>query len=102
MKSFASLTTKKDRVSFIRNKLSTNRNWAIKGLVRIFNEQTIDEQATHTTRIHNGVGFNAVDAEILSSFVLQIKSGKSLSPKQMAIVHSKMPKYAKQLELFSK
>ena len=50
-----------------------------------------------TTRDRNNVGFTDIDGEILSSFAKQLLSRGYLSPKQMAIVYKKMPKYWSQI-----
>ena len=84
-------------VAFYKVKLSSNPNWAIKGLLRIYQNQTADEQQIKATVVHNGVGFVANDAEILSSFAKQYQIKGSLSDKQLEILYKKMPKYARQL-----
>ena len=94
--------TKTARVAHIREQLATNERWALSGLLRIYSYQTESEQATLSTRDENGVGFNGVDAELLSSFAEQYKERGRLSPKQMGLLMSKMPKYAGQLEKISK
>lgn len=85
---------------YIKSQLATNPAWAIKGLVKIYTLQTADEQASDRTSHDNGVGFSGVDAAILSSFAKQVNSGRNLSPKQMAIVYKKMPRYWKQIAGF--
>lgn len=82
---------------FIKGMLLSNPNWLMRGIVAIFEKQTWDEQQTETTKEHNGVGFNGVDAELLSSFAKQIKAGRTLSTKQLHFAQKKMPKYAGQL-----
>ena len=94
---YANLTTKKARVAYIREMVGTNASWAIRALTRIYAAQTTAEQAIGTTTDHNGVGFTGADSEILSSFAEQYNRRGSLSPKQMIILHNKMPKYARQL-----
>lgn len=89
---------KKDRIALLREKLGTNEAWAIRGLTVIFDYQTADEQNMEATVEHNGVGFTGADGEILSSFAKQIRKGRKMSPKQMALIFKKMPKYAKQLD----
>ena len=101
MTHYDDLKFKKDKVAFIREKVATDPRWAVKGLLRIFEYQTATEQACETTQEHNGVGFTGVDAEILSSFAKQVNKGRNMSPKQMAIIYKKMPKYAKQLMLIA-
>ena len=93
-------------VEQIRAKLEESSRWLQRGLLRIYAEQTQDEQATGTTHASNGVGFNGVDAEILSSFAEQLQKrnwpeGSDLSEKQLAILRKKMPKYSKQLAMFA-
>ncbi len=99
MTAYAELTTKKARIAHIKAMLASNQAWAIRGLLKIYSYQTADEQATETTREYNDVGFNGVDAEILSSFAKQVLAGRTMSLKQMALIYKKMPKYARQLEL---
>ena len=94
---FSDLTTKKDRVAFTREKLGTSQAWALRGLVRIFENQTADEQAAGTVSHDNGIGFTGIDGEFLSSLAKQYIARGSLSDKQMVHVYKKMPKYARQL-----
>jgi len=75
---FASLTTKKARIAYVREALATSEKWAVRGLIRIFENQTEDEQA-------------------LTSLATKVNKGYKLSDKQMVWVYKKMPKYAKQL-----
>lgn len=82
---------------FVKTMLLSDSNWLYRGILAIFNKQTYDEQQSETTKEDNGVGFNGVDAYMLSSFAKQIAAGRTLSPKQLAIARKKMPKYAGQL-----
>ena len=82
---------------FIKNQLATNPTWAVKALVKIYERQTIDEQNSQMTKENNGIGFNGLDANILSSFAEQVNKGRNLSVKQMTIVYKKMPRYWKQV-----
>jgi len=68
-----------------------------KALVKIYERQTIDEQNSQSTKENNGIGFNGLDANILSSFAEQVNKGRNLSVKQMTIVYKKMPRYWKQV-----
>jgi hypothetical protein len=85
--------------------LLTNNDMALEtGLLRIYERQTAAEQATQTTTEHNGRGFSAFDATILSSFAEQIKAnrygrgiGRRLTDRQRAIARAKMVHYAGQL-----
>ena len=95
-------TTKKNTVSFVKTQLGSNKVWALKALVRIFQEnQTDDEQAAGVTRHDNGIGFTGVDAQFLSSLAENYLKYGRLSDKQMGFVFKKMPKYARQLWLIA-
>jgi hypothetical protein len=89
--------TKSNVLSFVKNQLATNRAWALKGLVRIFERQTADEQSSESTSHDNGIGFTGADANFLTSLAKQYMQRGSLSDKQMAFVFKKMPKYAGQI-----
>ena len=93
--------TKKLQKEFLQEKLSNNTQWAQKGLIRIYEHQTEDEQSHGDTHNLNGVGFNGVDGYILSSFSKQLIKNGYLSSKQMAIVFKKMKKYWKQILVLS-
>ena len=82
---------------YFKANLGTSANWAVKGLLVIYAKQTASEQSSQNTSELNSVGFSGCDAEILSSFSEQVKRGRTLSPKQMALVFRKMPKYWEQL-----
>ena len=100
--SYTELKFKKDRVAFIKARVGVDAKWAIRGLLRIYADQTADEQAVGDTCVHNGIGFTGVDGHILSSFASQIERGRTMSAKQMNLIFKKMPKYAMQLESASK
>lgn len=97
MNMYHSLKTKKDKQSYIKNMVSTNQDWAIRALLRIFNNQTEDEQCIGHTKENNGIGFSGADSDILTSFAKQVLSGRQLSQKQMSIVYKRMPRYSRQL-----
>jgi hypothetical protein len=82
---------------YFKRKLAADQNWAVKGMLKIYSFQTDGEQMSQQTHELNCVGFSGCDAEILSSFSEQVNRGRTLSPKQMAIVFKKMPRYWKQL-----
>ena len=68
-----------------------------RGLLAIYARQTADEQAAESTSHLNGIGFNGVDAPILSSFAKQLRARNWLSEKQLTLARRKMTKYAGQL-----
>jgi hypothetical protein len=91
------LKYKKDRVKHLKTKLAEDDEWLLWGLLRVFDEQTADEQVAGDARYYNKVGFNGHDAEILCSFSRQFLKKATLSVKQLALAKKKMPKYAGQL-----
>lgn len=91
------ITTKEQLVNILKAQLSTNPNQAVRGLLRVFANQTAAEQQTGGVRANNGIGFTQTDSVILTSFAKQYKNKGFLSEKQMIILYKKIPKYAKQL-----
>lgn len=89
--------TKKQQKEYLRFKLSNSKVWAEKALIKIYYEQTNDEQRQECTSEANGVGFTGTDGQILSSFADQVLRGRKLSEKQVAIMMNKMKKYWKQI-----
>ena len=61
----------KSLVRALREKMKQDCRWAARGLVAVFQNQTYDEQTSHTTRYLNGVGFNGLDAAFGSSMAEQ-------------------------------
>jgi hypothetical protein len=51
------LKYKYERIAFLKDMLKTDSRWAIRGLLRIYEDQTAEEQAVGHTHEHNGVGF---------------------------------------------
>lgn len=77
--------------------IQTNDRAVERAVVSIYRYQTYTEKLSKATTDHNGMGFNAFDAEILTSFAEQLLSGWSLTPKQMGIARKKMVRYWRQL-----
>lgn len=94
---YSELKTKKEKVAFVKQMLASNPDWAVRGLLKIYEFQTEAEQRVGETTEDNGVGFSGCDAHILSSFADQIKNGRQMSEKQLAIIYKKMPRYSRQL-----
>lgn len=81
----------------IKNLIQTNDNVLYAAFKKLYACQTADEQDTRDTHHVNGIGFNGVDAPILSSMAeFLIKTG-FLTPKQKVLVRKKLIKYNKQL-----
>lgn len=101
MKMMTKITTKREREealrAALRARLATRPRWALRALDRLYSHQTPRERASEATIEHNGVGFSGTDAQILSSFAEQYRTRGSLSPRQMALLHRKMPTYWRQI-----
>lgn len=89
--------TKQEQRDYLRMRLSTDRGWAKAALLKIYDNQTDDEQDAEHTMEMNGIGFTGVDGHILSSFSEQLIKRGSLSERQMEILMKKMKKYWKQI-----
>ena len=94
--------TQKNTISYVKQMLASNKVWATKALVRIYQEnQTADEQMAKTTSHDNGRGFSGIDAAFASSLAEQYLKRGGLSDKQMGFVFKIIPKYAKQVVAMS-
>lgn len=84
-------------IEYVKHKLETDPNWASRAILKLYECQTAAEQSIGNTTENNGVGFNGLDGVILSSFAQQLLKGRTLTAKQLAIAHKKLPKYGKQV-----
>jgi hypothetical protein len=96
--------TKAAMVAQIRELIESRNDAVEKAVLCIYERQTESEKAILATTDHNGRGFGAFDAEILSSFAQQIVTnkwnrpkGSRLTERQMVIARKKMKHYAGQL-----
>lgn len=85
--------TKEKQKTFLKQQLSSRKNWALRALIKIWEYQTEEEKMVGRTMDYNGVGFSGVDSEILSSFAEQYLQKGYLSKKQMKYVYKLIPKY---------
>lgn len=74
-----------------------NRYLVYRMLQALYQRQTSTEQEAELTIEHNGVGFNGVDADFLSSVAKNSLKYQGLTEKQAAFVAKRLKKYAKQL-----
>jgi len=81
----------------VRERLERNDKWVQAAVVSIFNGQTESEKAVGATHEDNGIGFNGVDAEFLSSLATQIIKRGFLTVGQLPYARKKILKYSKQL-----
>lgn len=81
----------------IKQRIKADDLFTIGALLKLHSLQTPDEQAIRGTAHDNALGFNALDAPILSDIAqFYLRRGK-LSPKQVALIRPKLYKYCKQL-----
>jgi len=90
----------------IKNLLETNDAAVMRALIVLYRRQTASEQSAESTHEHNGVGFTAFDAHLLTSFAKQVIQWESsrdrryptaLSSKQIQIARKRLAKYSQQL-----
>jgi hypothetical protein len=83
--------------NFIKTKLATDKAWACRAVVKLYERQTLAEQSAQTTNEENGIGFTGTDAEFLSSIAEKLVKGWNMTEKQMAWIFKKVPKYWRQI-----
>lgn len=82
----------------IKEMLKTNDIAVRHGIVAIWKCQTAHEKLAYTTTEKNGIGFNAFDAQFLTSLAEQVEfKNRTLSPKQITYARKAILKYAGQL-----
>lgn len=77
--------------------IDTNDRAVSRALVVIYHRQTSEERASHTTSVHNKVGFSSFDAGFGSSLAEQVIDGRTLSEKQIAAGRKMIRCYWRQL-----
>lgn len=84
-------------IEIVKSKLSSDQRWIEQAIVKLYDFQTADEQASDETKHENGVGFNAFDAKVLSYYATWLKRGNHLNGKHLDKAKKMVPKYAKQI-----
>lgn len=98
-------------VNHMRLALMTNNDYLEKAILKLYKYQTEHEQQLQDTAMRNGVGFNTIDANFLSSLAEWILDKKHapaakkdkyvvrrhLTNKQLLFARKKVTKYASQL-----
>ena len=93
----AVFTSKEQIVAQMRLNLAKSPSVRARAVVRIFQNQTKDEQSTESTNHYNKIGFTGSDAHFLTSLAKQYIRKGYLSQKQDAVLARKITKYARQL-----
>ena len=84
-------------VEEIRSKLKDSDEFVVGALLALYACQTTDEQKRKGTTYENRMGFNAMDAPILSDMAEFYNRIGWLSPKQITFIRMKLIKYSIQL-----
>lgn len=82
----------------IKIKLLSDDRWLYRGILAIYDRQTVSEQAVRDTILDNEVGFSASDAGVLSAFAEQLLKTGELAEWQKRKARARMIKYATQLK----
>ena len=77
--------------------LKENDQAVLRAIWVIYARQTVEEQIYGVSTEDNGRGFSKIDAEFFTELVVQMRHGRALSPRQMAIARNKIIKYWRQL-----
>lgn len=96
----ASTPSKEKRVwteEEIKTLVQTNDKVLYGALKNLYAQQTKDEQDMAETREANGMGFNGVDANFLTSVAQFLARTGFLTDKQKVVTRKKLVKYTKQL-----
>lgn len=81
----------------IKTLIQTNDTVLYRGLLKLYGCQTALEQSSETTHDKNGWGFNAFDAEFLTSVSKFLQRKGYLTEKQKSATRKKLVKYNRQL-----
>lgn len=92
--------SKEEVVNLWKDKIAEEPQWALKAAIRIYQQQTPQEKRADMQLDSNGVGFNMVDAPVISPIVkkwLQHKDPSVLTAQEIYQLRVRMRKYAGQL-----
>lgn len=81
----------------IRELVQSNDKVLYGAMRKMYECQTADEQMTGTANHRNGIGFNGVDAGIMTSFCEFLNKTGFLTYRQKEIARKKLKKYTRQL-----
>ncbi len=84
-------------IETIRELLRTNDRAVMRAIWVLYERQTSTEILSRQTIDANGIGFNALDAEFLTSLAEQAEERGTLTEKQIAAGRKAVMKYAGQL-----
>ena len=82
----------------LKTLITTDPNWTVAALLHVYSYQTADEQKSDQTEEDNGMGFNGVDAPILSSITKFYNRTGMMTKPQLGVVQRAIGKYHGQCE----
>lgn len=95
------------RIAFLQYMLSHSLKWAVRTILRIYENQTTDERYSGMTIHENGIGFNSYDVGKMTKYVrIHQRNEKKEEPLpleklytqyEIADIFRRAPKYAAQL-----
>jgi len=91
--------TKEQTKKALKERIANDNQVAVAGMLLIHKYQTADEQAAHTTKYENDVGFSGADSEFLSAMADKYYETGALTENQLKYVRKMMVKYAGQILL---
>ena len=91
----------------IKSNIQASDRWLYRAIIAIYNYQCEDEKFNSLAIHKNNVGFNKIDAEMLTSFGEQLKKQQInkrdffLTERQIKTARKRMVKYAGQLKIIA-
>lgn len=85
----------------IKYLVQTNDKVLYGALRKMYDMQTDEEKSLGNTHVHNGVGFNAYDAPLLSSIYKSLEQYGHLTNGQKETARDRLKKYSKQLTMIA-
>ena len=94
---WTTFTNQQQWKEYLQDLVQRNDKALIRAIEEIYDRQTEHEKYYGVTVEENGRGFGKVDAEFFTSIVTQLRSGKGLTEKQLAVARNKMTKCWRQM-----
>lgn len=86
----------------IKHLIRSNYKAAIRALLIVYKNQTEEEKAESKSIDHNNIGFSNNDDYELSNLAVKAKSNQFITIDEIKLIQKKMPKYWRQLMVYSK
>lgn len=89
--------TKKNLLAFIKYQLTEDKRWAFRALEVIYAQQLPDEKLFNQASHRNNMGFDKIDAKILTVIAERQKRKIPMSTRDIITVMTRMKKYSRQV-----